>query len=146
VRLSLRGCAWPLTLLLAACTSGAVGEGVERGGRLFRGDEVLHASIRGHAAELPADAARCVNCHRPRAAVGGQDIGTSLGPDVFGPRLTKALPRRGGPPSSYRVEDLCRALRAGVDPALVTLARSMPIYTLSDEDCQALWAFLTQGT
>jgi hypothetical protein len=28
----------------------------------------------------------------------------------------------------------------------VTLARSMPIYTLSDEDCQALWAFLTQGT
>jgi len=133
-------------MLLAACTSGAVGGGAERGGRLFRGDEMLHASIRGHGTELPVDAVRCVNCHQPRSAPGEQGLGKALGPDVFGLQLTKAQPRRGGPPSRYRVEDLCRALRNGVDPAQVTLARSMPIYTLSDEDCQALWAFLTQGT
>jgi len=78
-----------------------------------------------------------------RSVAGSASVPVSLGPDIFGERLTSAHSRRGGPPSRYCAVDLCRALRKGIDPAQVTLARSMPMYAVSDEDCQALWVYLT---
>lgn len=136
--------------LLSACSAGSGGEGVDRGERLFRGQAALSAGMQGQGVSLTADTARCVNCHAlPTAGVGASAAASStdaqaLGPNLFGGSLTTATRRRGGPPSLYGPEGFCRALRTGIDPAHVTLVRSMPVYVMSDEDCLAIWSFLTR--
>lgn len=113
----------------------------QQGERLFDGRAPLVARLAGHAHPLPADAARCIQCH-----------GVVLpGGETFAPRLTaehlrQRLPRRGGPPTAYDVRSFCRVLRDGVDPAQVILPRSMPRFVIDDAQCGALWTYLAGDT
>jgi hypothetical protein len=59
--------------------------------------------------------------------------------------LLASLSRRGGPPSRFDEAKLCRLLRTGIDPVSIVVAQSMPLYDLSDDDCHALWTYLTQA-
>jgi len=117
------------------------------GAALFDGRRPLIARIQGHDDRLPPAAARCSNCHAPsavRQAAAGAGVATAnFGPVLDRASLTQPLPRRGGPPSRYDAAALCRVLRTGADPALITLPRTMPRYELSDADCAALWAHLS---
>jgi len=96
---------------------------------------------------LPPAATRCINCHAPTAVREGA-ARAGLAEGSFGPLLNADLlqtpqARRGGPPSRYDSHSLCHLLRTGIDPAWVTLPRSMPRYELSDQDCTQLWQHLT---
>jgi hypothetical protein len=140
---------WRLVLhgvcaLLAALGTKAQA-GNERGQDLFNGAAALSGTIVGHTNALPPLSARCVNCH---AAGSAGPASAASAPGSFGPLLTRrhltdAVARRGGPPSRYDQAAFCRLLRQGVDPAYVLIARAMPRYDISDGDCQALWALLT---
>lgn len=113
-----------------------------RGQSLFTGGSDMHGRIRTHLVDLPPQVVRCGNCH---AAGDGPAIARSLAP-----RLTRALllaprARRGGPVSIYNAARFCTLLRKGTDPAYVLLSLEMPIYTLDDSDCQALWQFVMRS-
>lgn len=126
------------------CAAAAAAAGNERGHALFTGAAALQGSIVGHTSALPPAAARCINCHAEGSAVAGSAASaTSFGPLLTRRHLTDALARRGGPPSRYDPAAFCRLLRQGVDPAYVMIKRAMPRYELSDADCQALWALLS---
>lgn len=106
----------------------------EAGQALYEGSRPLTARLVGHEQDLPPQATRCINCHS-----GSSAIAPALTPE----RLTRHLPRRGGPPSRYDETTFCRLLRSGVDPAWVLLPRAMPRYTLNDRDCRELWLALS---
>lgn len=111
-----------------------------RGEALFRGQEPLDGTIRGHQSRLPAEVVRCHNCH----AQGKH----SLAKGAIAPRIDRSLllvprPRRGGPPSSYDEQTFCKLLRTGIDPAFVLIAREMPVYDITDAQCAELWRFVT---
>lgn len=129
-----------LGLSAALCAAAAVwvfdASAAARGLALYGGRAALEARILGHADALPAEASRCVNCHA------GQ---TTLGTPLDAAHLLRPLARRGGPPSRYDEATFCRVLREGIDPAWVQLPREMPRYTLSDEDCRALWWHLSRA-
>ena len=138
--------------LLFALGGGVIGcrDGEVRLGRaLFEGGRPLRAHIAGQDLTLPQEALLCANCHEPAppgalpaAALGGgarDRFATVLSRRT----LTQPLARRGGPPSVYDVAKLCRAMRDGIDPAFVVMQSSMPRYQLSEQECQALWAFLS---
>ena len=139
----------PLTLALVWLRASAR----ERGSHLFHGSAPLTGRILGHDEPLPADAAQCQNCHRlesePVASVAPKADQTTAQPvETVGPKLgpaslTRAAKRRGGPASAYTAEAFCRLLREGVDPAQIVIPQLMPRYTLSDAECNALWAYLT---
>jgi hypothetical protein len=129
----LRGAA--CMLVLWTLTQEGPGPDPARGQRLFLGEESLRARIAGQDFALPAEAARCSNCH-------GQQAPQRIGPLLGAVSLTVATSRRGGPPTRYELASFCRLLRTGVDPAFVILARSMPRYDLSEADCADLWAHL----
>jgi hypothetical protein len=121
------------------------------GRALFFGARPLTAHVAGQDWELPQEAVVCSNCHQRGAssAPGGIGRGAPAAetPPSFGPPLTRAtltrtLGRRGGPPSAYDGGKLCRAVREGIDPALVIIPQAMPRYAFTDEECGALWAFL----
>ena len=121
----------------------------QQGRRLFEGQTDLAGRIRGHADPLPPASLRCANCHA-RATVSAPAASRPqfTGTQAFGPALTsgwliESRSRRGGPPSAYTAGRLCTALREGLDPNQVFMARNMPIYQLTDRDCEHLWAFLT---
>jgi hypothetical protein len=101
----------------------------------------LTARLRGDPMALPADAARCANCHEPARQPNGPDA--SLGPRLDA-RLAQSLARRGGPPSAYDAAALCTLLRTGVDPAGVLLRRVMPVYEVDAAACATLWRALSQ--
>jgi hypothetical protein len=107
---------------------------------LYQQGEGAAARLRGDTSLLPAQAARCANCHEPRRSPAGADM-------TFGPRLdarlATPLPRRGGPPSAYDVAAFCTLLRTGLDPAGVLVRRAMPVYALDDAACAALWQALS---
>jgi hypothetical protein len=130
------------------------------GASLFAGERPLSARIVGHEIDLPQVAVRCTNCHRREAGAGAgagvagqtravgqtsdgiassRDFAPALGPE----RLMRAMPRRGGPPSGYDRSKLCRLLRDGIDPAFVMIPQTMPRYVFTDQECEALWEFLT---
>jgi len=113
---------------------------LEQGGRLFRGQVPLTARMVGHTEALPQAAVRCTNCHQrdASAAASTQDFG----PKLDARTLTQPVPRRGGPPSSYDAKSLCRVLTDGIDPAHVMIPQSMPRYTFTISECEALWTFL----
>ena len=130
-----------VAVLLAACGDGPERE---RGRRLFAGELPAAGHIKGHTETLPSDASRCANCHTARGAA------ASAPTSAFGPALSRAtllasLSRRGGPPSRFDEAKLCRLLRTGIDPVSIVVAQSMPLYDLSDDDCHALWTYLTQA-
>jgi hypothetical protein len=126
------------------------------GAQLYDGsrapDGRLSGKLRGHDQSLPAEALHCANCHEPSRQVprdGGTVSSTNTNISSFGPRLDQASlmqfqARRGGPATRYDLAAFCRVLRTSVDPGLVLLRKPMPQYTLSDDDCQALWLFLSK--
>lgn len=115
-----------------------------RGGQLFRGDPPLPGRITGHALALPANAARCMNCHGVDATPTGS-TSIAFGPALTHGWLTAAVSRRKGPPSRYDASAFCKVVRTGVDPAFIVVAQTMPRYEVDDRDCRALWAYLTRG-
>jgi hypothetical protein len=109
-----------------------------RGQALFAGKLALHGRIRTHLVDLPPQVVVCGNCH---AAGDGPDVPRSLAPRLTRELLIAPRARRGGPVTVYNVERFCTLLRKGTDPAYVLLSVEMPIYTLDDADCRALWQF-----
>ena len=112
----------------------------QKGQRLFIGEAPLTGRITGHGEPLPAGATRCINCHA--AGTPTADTTNSFGPGLSAASLQTPSARRGGPPSRFDAQSLCRLLRTGTDPAYIVIAQAMPRYSVSDEDCDALWAFL----
>ncbi len=140
--------AWGCLLLGAARPPSMI----ERGEQLFRGELTLTARMAAHSDTLPQQAARCINCHRQESAAvdstGPATDSAAPATDKFGPALgrltlTKSIARRGGPPSIYGRATFCKLLRDGVDPAYVMILQTMPRYTLTDQECEVLWLFLT---
>lgn len=130
-------------LALAALPGAAPAPGaLELGRRLYHGESTLQARMVSHAEALPQEAVRCTNCHQREAEPAlpnTENFGPRLGP--LG--LTKPVVRRGGPASRYDAKALCRLLRDGIDPAHVMIPQTMPRYTMTDQECEALWTFLT---
>lgn len=106
------------------------------GRALYDGQRALSAQVAGHDDPLPADAARCINCHEGSGAIA---------PALNARLLLKPQARRGGPPSLYDEAAFCRLLRDGLDPAFVQLPREMPRYAIETPDCNALWTYLTRS-
>ncbi len=111
-----------------------------RGDALYRGQEPLHGRIRGHDDLLPPETVVCANCHSVKATarLSGQPA-----PQLDAALLLEMRPRHGGPPSRYDRQSFCRLLRNGSDPAYVLIAREMPAYDVTDEQCASLWSSLT---
>jgi hypothetical protein len=140
LKASVRGLSMALVWALAAAPVQA-NPALDAGRAAFTGQSPLVAMMPGHREALPPAAARCSNCH---AAPGLPAAGNgALGPGLSAATLMRALPRRGGPPSRYDAEALCRALREGVDPAGVMLGSAMPRYRIDDLGCRQLWTLLT---
>ncbi|MGJ7491171.1 hypothetical protein [Variovorax sp. ZT4R33] len=137
-----------IALLLSAAAAVGVAcwvTGAEaRGARLFDGREPLTATLAGHATPLPAQTARCSQCHAGPATPNAANNWPALpGPPLDGQHLRAALSRRGGPPVAYGLATFCRTLREGIDPAHVMLPRTMPRFDIDDRRCEALWTHLT---
>lgn len=111
-----------------------------RGRALFYGKQVLTGKIRDHDEDLPSEALRCSNCHESKS--GGLDPVSA--PHLDGSLLLENRQRRGGPPSRYDSASFCKLLRTGTDPAFIVIARTMPVYKLNEEQCNSLWAFVTE--
>jgi hypothetical protein len=110
------------------------------GEKLFRGALPLQGTIAGHDMALPSAVVACSNCHLAQGSKTGAD---ALGaPDLRGGWLGEFRARRNGPLGHYVEATFCRALRTGIDPVYVTLPIQMPRFTISDQDCAALWAYL----
>ena len=148
-------CAALLAAVLPVATLGGCSRretALEHQGKdLFGGAVPLKARLAGHDSTLPASVVRCQNCHRvsdapPAASAAGPSTGPAdkLGPVLNRRNLTEFRQRRGGPFSNYDTERFCRVLRDGIDPAYVMLPSTMPRYTLTKQECQALWAYLVQ--
>jgi hypothetical protein len=121
---------------------------IERGRQLFAGELPLAGRVTGHTADLPPSASRCANCHAAGTApplLAGSASAASFGPALNAFGLTRAKPRRGGPPSRYDEQALCKLLTTGVDPAYIIIPRNMPRYSLTAADCRALWLYLNQS-
>jgi hypothetical protein len=137
---------WTVVIVFAGGQS-ASGE-VALGRSLWVGTRPLAAHVAGQDFELPQDAAVCTNCHQSGPASASTAASPVSLAQPFGPPLTRTTlsqprGRRGGPPSVYDSAKLCRALRDGIDPALVVIPQTMPRYAFTDQQCQALWAFLS---
>ncbi len=44
---------------------------------------------------------------------------------------------------AYDLSSFCRLLRKGIDPVNIMIAREMPTYNLSDDECASLWKFVS---
>lgn len=109
------------------------------GQRWFNGATPLQARMVGHAQDLPAGAAACINCHG--AGASNERFAVALNRTW----LTQPQTRRGGPLSRYDATSFCRVLRDGIDPAWVVVNQTMPRYQVTDLQCRALWTHLTQA-
>lgn len=114
---------------------------VDRGQRIFSGTEAITGKINGHQEPLPSQVAKCVTCHTPSARPQDSD---QLAPMLNASWLQQARPRRGGPAFAYTRDSLCQTMRTGMDPEYVILNRTMPRFDISEEQCSALWTFLTE--
>jgi hypothetical protein len=119
--------------------SDAANPQVSRGQALFVGKLDLHGRIRTHLVDLPPQVVVCSHCH---AAGDGPDVARSLAPRLTRDLLLAPRARRGGPVTIYNAARFCTLLRKGVDPGYVMLSLEMPIYSLDDSDCRALWQFV----
>ena len=104
------------------------------GSKLFSGRTPLSGHLEGQSESMPASATACVGCH---------NSAKPLGPALNSLSLTGAVPRRGGPASTYDQAAFCRVLRTGIDPSFILLRKEMPRYEISDGQCTNLWRFLT---
>ena len=111
-------------------------EAIEAGKALYQGRVALATRLGGHTVALPMAASRCANCHD------AADKSPSFGPMLDGASLQAAKPRRGGPASRFDAPGLCGLLRDGRDPANIVVPAAMPRYTLTDAQCEQLWAYL----
>jgi hypothetical protein len=116
------------------------GESLELGGQLFVGDVALKGHVTGDDTSLPSDAVRCANCHVEREGSGPSE---RFGPALDASSLLRPVRRRGGPASSYDPVSFCRLLREGIDPAQIVIPKAMPRYIVSEQECQALWTYVT---
>ncbi len=113
------------------------------GQALYLGEVPIEARLRGQALVLPTAASRCTNCHE--AAAREADLKAGIGaPRLNKATLTEPTSRRGGPVSSYDEAAFCKLLKTGVDPAYVLVRKTMPQFQTTDEQCQQLWAYLSQ--
>jgi hypothetical protein len=115
---------------------------VAQGKALFDGGAALRGRIRSHPEVLPPAVIRCTNCH---ARAMDPAIPGSLAPRLTHDSLLVPRLRRGGPATAYDRERFCSALRNGIDPAHVVLSVEMPLYEVTDDECAALWGYLTAG-
>ncbi len=127
---------WLMAVAGMATAATTPDDPVAFGQQLFLGEVALSARLRTNPRDLPASAVRCANCHA--ATSGAQPFGPPLTRDT----LQGLMARRGGPPTVYTRDTFCKVLADGVDAANVVLSSAMPQYRLSDEECNALWAFL----
>ncbi|WP_020186532.1 hypothetical protein [Methylopila sp. 73B] len=109
-----------------------------RGYALYHGYAGLQASVAATEVPLPTSASRCANCHDARPSAAPRRVVA-----LDRASLTQATPRRGGPASVYDAAAFCTALRDGLDPSSVLLDRTMPRFVLPDDDCQALWRYVS---
>jgi hypothetical protein len=109
-----------------------------RGWALYSGYLPLTGRIVGHEADMPPEALVCANCHEP-----GQPGADPRRLPQLDSRLTEVIVRRGGPPVSYDVDSFCALLAGGIDPSTVMISRTMPRFSMSADDCAALWAFVS---
>ena len=136
-----------LALIVPLCLAAGVLAQVDSA--LYWSGEGAVARLRGDTTVLPADAARCANCHEPsgqssvQPSVQPADAAVAFGPRLDA-RLAQALPRRGGPATAYDAAALCTLLRTGLDPARVLVQRAMPVYEIDNAACAALWQALSQ--
>lgn len=112
-----------------------------RGENIFLGNEHPPARIAGHQDPLPPQVARCVNCHAPSHPAPAT---AESAPPLTRTALLQTRARRGGPMFSYERESFCSTVRSGIDPEHVILNRAMPRFDMDDEQCLALWLFLTE--
>lgn len=126
-----------LALTLCAAASGV---SAKRGMALYEGKEPLPGRIRGQDDLLPAETVRCANCHSPRNA---SRLSGKTAVPLDAAWLLEPRSRRAGPPSSFDQPSFCRLLRSGIDPVHIMIAREMPTYDLSDDQCASLWKFVT---
>jgi hypothetical protein len=125
-----------------ACCAGDLSTDADRGRRLFDGREVTVARLPGHVDPLPQGLGACVNCHGNAKP---SNLEARLAPALDRAMLLGWLPRRGGPMSAYNQDSFCRALRTGIDPAYIILARPMPRFEIDQAQCAALWTYLTES-
>lgn len=116
---------------------------IELGEKIFLGQVPLNGKLAGHQDNLPGQVAKCVNCHAPtqNRRPGQYEYAPLLTPSW----LLQPHVRRGGPAFAYDQRSFCQTIRTGMDPEYVILNRAMPRFELSAQQCQALWAFLTEN-
>jgi hypothetical protein len=113
----------------------------ERGKVLFDGLEPMVGRIREHDDTMPSAVVTCSHCH---ASHGQQAVTGSDAPVLSADFLAARHARRHGPESAYDERSFCRVLRTGADPVYVMLDHVMPVYLLSDAQCESLWRFLVE--
>jgi hypothetical protein len=137
-------CVGPILVCALVAISGCHDPEQARGRKLFVGDLPLAGRIAGHSEILPEIATRCVNCHTVNGAAASTPT-NAFGTGLSAASLQSSMPRRGGPPSRFDQATMCRLLRTGIDPASIIVPRSMPLYDATDEECHALWSYLTRA-
>lgn len=142
--LPLRAARFPALGALVVCLSAnsvvpASGD-MERGRRLFNGEESMAAKLAGHSAPSSGALGACAHCH---GAGQGATLEPRAAPTLSCTALREARPRRGGPSVAYDRDSFCRTLRTRIDPNYVVLGRAMPRFEPDQGQCEALWAYLT---
>jgi mono/diheme cytochrome c family protein len=130
-----------LAAALSASAAAAATKATARGERIFTGREAVAARLDGHDGPLSPALGKCASCHQasPR-----NRLETNLAPPLDRGALLEARARRGGPPYAYSETSFCTTVRSGVDPQYVTMLRAMPRFDMTDEQCAALWSYLTE--
>lgn len=130
-----------LAMLIAPAGVAYASKEVARGERIFNGRETVPARLDGHDRALPAQLGKCIACHGTTPRSG---IEAGVAPPLTGDALTSARSRRGGKPFAYDRQTFCSTLRTGMDPQYVIMLRTMPRFEVSEEQCRALWSYLTE--
>ena len=126
---------WVTGILAVVFLSAGTGKAASGpGAKLFSGRAPLKGHVEGHTESMPTLSTACIGCHNSTKP---------LGPVLTNQSLTGAVPRRGGPASTYDGASFCRVLRTGIDPSFILLRKEMPRYQISDGQCTSLWRFLT---
>jgi mono/diheme cytochrome c family protein len=138
-----RGLRLMAALMVAGSASAAAAQATdaapERGRALFNGSQALVGKIALHPDNLPPEVLRCANCHD---AAGSPPVLRTVAPALTRTWLIAPRERRGGPLTRYDAAAFCRLLQTGQDPANLIVNVQMPRYTLSEQDCDALWRHL----
>ncbi|MFZ6689685.1 hypothetical protein ACO0K0_18235 [Undibacterium sp. SXout11W] len=128
-------------LLMSTATLCCADDIVQKGENLFYGREALKGTLYLHNRSLDTSFVRCMNCHRfqdEQKTSNKSDFGPEIGAHFL---LTKNS-LRGGPARAYEADSFCQMLRTGMDPSQIMMRTDMPRYSVSDDDCHALWRFL----